>query len=39
MTNIQIQPKWGSKHDAIVKRYEERVKKGEVKTFVIVHRD
>lgn len=39
MTNKQIQPKWGAEHDVIVKRYEQRVKKGEVKEFVIVPRD
>ncbi len=32
-------PKWTSKHDAIVKRYEQRVAEGKVKYVVIVPRD
>jgi len=39
MNNTQTQPKWGPKHDDIVKRYEQRVKEGKVKEFVIVPRD
>lgn len=39
MSDTQIQPKWGTKHDEIVKRYEKRVAEGKVKTFVIVRRD
>ena len=35
----EIKPKWGTKHDAIVGRYEQRVKEGSVKEFVIITRD
>ncbi len=35
----QTQPKWGAKHDAIIARYEQRVKDGSVKEFVIIPRD
>ena len=39
MTQNMMNPKWGEKHDAIVARYEERVKSGSVKEIVIIPRD
>ena len=39
MDEMNYQPKWGERHDAIVKRYEARKKAGTVRGIVIVARD
>lgn len=36
---IATQPKWGSRHDAIVSAFEAKEKAGKVKEFVFITRD
>jgi hypothetical protein len=34
-----MQPKWGSRHDEVIKRFEAKKEAGKVKEFVFVTRD
>lgn len=35
----EYKPVWGERHDAVVKKYEEKKRNGTVRKTVVVHRD